>query len=109
MKDMFIFYYDLHDYELDFQPADIYDFEFWMTVNVGDGTAGAYYQVHICTPMSINGIPEKQGCFMVDQWEGFPRLIAKMNGFIDKVQENPDSADPYVRLGKHWVWEYEGM
>ena len=106
MKEMHIFDYDLHDYELDYQPNDIYDFEFWMTVNVGDGVAGCLYQVHVCTPLSIKRIQKKKGCFLVEEWEGLDTLIVIMNEFIEKVLENNLSDDPYFVLGKHWLWEY---
>jgi hypothetical protein len=109
MNEMHIFDYDLHDYDFDFQPDDIYDFEFWMTVNVGDGIAGNLYQVRICSPISIKRIQNKKGCFMVDQWEGLPRLVSQMNEFISEVTDKPSPDDPYVLLSRHWLWEYERM
>jgi hypothetical protein len=109
MNEMHIFDYDLHDYELDFQPADIYDFEFWMTVNVGDGIAGTLFQVHICSPISIKRIEDKKGCFIVDQWEGLQHLISQMNVFVGKVTDQNNTDDPYLILSRHWLWEYEGM
>ena len=102
---MHIFDYDLHDHELDYQPDDIYDFDFWITVNVGDGVAGCLYQVHICTSLSIKQIQNKRGCFLVEEWEGLDLLIAKMNKFIKKVLEKNPSDDPNFVLSKYWLWE----
>ncbi len=79
---MYIFDYDLNDLDLDYKPEDILDFEFWINVNVSEGVAGNYYQVHICTPILIKGIRDKKNCFMVDQWESISRLISHMNEFI---------------------------
>ena len=109
MNVMHIFDYDIHDKELDFQPNDIYDFEFWMTVNVGDGIAGNLFQVHICSPISIKRIKDKKGCFMIDQWEGLPHLVTQMNEFINKAINSSSSDNPYEILSRHWLWEYEGM
>ncbi len=109
MNEMHIFDYDLHDYGLDFQPDDIYDFEFWITVNVGDGVAGNLFQAHICSPISIKRIQDKKGCFKIEKWEGLPQLITKMNEFIDNVIDNFSPDDSYMLLSRHWLWEYEGM
>lgn len=95
MKEMYIFDYDLHDHELDYQPSDTYDFEFWITVNVGDGVAGCLYQVHICTPLSIKQITNKKGCFLIEEWEGLDLLIAKMNQFIEMVLDKNLPDDPF--------------
>jgi len=74
--------------KLDFQLDDIYDFEFWIAVNVGDEVAENLYQVHIFSPISIKRIQNKKGCFMIDQCEGLPHLVIRMNEFKDKVIDN---------------------
>ena len=106
---MYIFDYDLNDLDLEYNPDDIYDFEFWINVNIGDGVAGNYYQVHICTPISIKGIRDKRNIFMVDQWKGLSKLIEHMNEFIKKEIDKSSTEDPYIVLSKCWHWEYEGM
>lgn len=108
-EDMHVFAYDFHDHPGGWEPDDAYDFEFWMTVNVGDGHAGCYYQVHVCTPMSMAAIENKRGCFLIDQWTGIAGLLKQLNDFIDRELSSSVVCDPYESLAKHWLWEYEGM
>jgi hypothetical protein len=103
---MHIFDYNLNDHDLDYQPNDLYDFDFWITVNVGDGVAGCLYQVYVCTPLSIKQIQNKKGCFVIDEWEGLDPLVAEMNEFIRMVLDENQSDDPYFVLSKYWLWEY---
>jgi len=106
---VYIFDFDLHDHELDYEPHDPHDFEFWMTVNVGDGRAGNYFQVHVCTPVSIGRIPNKRGVFLVQEWSGVEPLVAEMNAFIRTIVAKAPWDDPYEVLSKVWLWEYSGM
>ncbi len=108
MDHMYITDYSLND--PDDQPGDIYDFEFWLTVTVGDEEGGTNFQVHVCTTLSIKYIHDKKGCFITEEWEGLPRLVAKMNEFLAKLfNDRYFGADAYFLLSKHWLWEYEGM
>ena len=106
IKDFYIFQYDFND------PIDITDesdFDFWMTVNVGDGVAGAFYQVRVCTPQNLKSTKEKEYFFILNYWEGEEKLIEEMNAFIEKIIPEHSLQDPYYLLSKHWFWEYEGM
>ncbi len=38
-------------------PEDPFDFEEWITVTIGDDEGGSNFQLHVCTPVSISGLP----------------------------------------------------
>lgn len=105
IKDFHIFQYDFNDDP--FEVVDEADIDFWMTVTVGDGVVGAYYQVRVCSSKNLS--KDKKNFFILNYWEGEEKLIAEMNSFIEVVIEKNKKEDPYVLLSKHWEWEYEGM
>jgi hypothetical protein len=67
-----------------------------MAVNVGDEVAGNLYQVHICSPISIKRIQNKKGCFMIDQCEGLPHLVIRMNEFKEKIKVIDNSSEEEI-------------
>ena len=56
-----------------------------MSVNVGDGNAGNYYQIHVSSPTSIKRIGDGKGCFLIQQWHNVDSLVSEMNDFIDET------------------------
>ena len=105
ITDFHIFHYNFNDDP--FEVLDETDIDFWMTVTVGDGVAGAYYQVRVCSPKNLN--KDKKNFFVLNYWEGEEKLIEEMNSFIEVVVGKNTKEDPYFLLSKHWEWEYEGM
>lgn len=105
-NDFYIFDFSLEDVPRDWEPTERLDFDVWITVNVGDGNAGAYYYVHICTPMSIPRLTDKRSIFMIDEWCGLDDLIARMNQYIEESLTSY-VGDPYHKLAKEWSWEYD--
>ena len=107
MSCLHIFDWDFNDHSLDWEPEDPFDFEFWITVNMGDGEAGNYYQIHVCAPKAIGGISDKKWLFVLPEWHGFESLIELLNDFLDERIEENRGCDPFQVLSKYWLWEYE--
>ena len=90
-------------------PEDPSDFDFWMTVTVGDERGGSSFQLHVCSPAAIGGIADKKALFVLDEWRGEHDLIARLDAFIaDELRKHPGD-DPYEAPSRHWLWEYAGM
>ena len=98
---------DVYDPE-NWSPDDLFDFEEWITVTVGDEKGGSNFQLHVCTPVSVSRLEPKRHIFMIDRWEGVPKLIEKLNDFIQRVEAETTSVLEH-ELAKHWAWEYGGM
>ena len=108
IKDFHVFDFDFHDHPADFEPDDEIDFEFCMTITVGDGHAGSNYQVHVCTPLSLPRLEEKRAIYLIDRWPGQRGLIDGLNARIAKVIEDARTHDPFHALARQWLWEYGG-
>ena len=90
----------------DWCPNAPYDCDVWATVNVGNENGAAYYQIHICTPISIKRLSSKRYCFMIDEFRGVDDLIDRLNDFIEQKANPATAGDPYQKLARHWKWEY---
>ena len=95
---------DVDDPE-NWHPEDVFDFEEWIAVTVGEEQAGTDFQVHVCTPVSIARLESKRNVFMIDRWEGIPSLIEQLNGFITDLERESTTVIEH-ELAKHWLWEY---
>lgn len=95
-----------NDQELGWEPEDIFDFEEWLSITIGEDGAGNDYQVHVCTPVSISRIEKKDSIFMVDKWDGLKSIENKINEFIASELADNVKDNPYYVLSKHWRWEY---
>jgi hypothetical protein len=92
---------DFHEW----RPEDPFDCEVWATAAVGDDSGTAYFQLHICTPLSIRRIADKRYTFLIDEFRGVTDLVTQLNDFIEgKIAHRP--GDPYQLLSKYWLWEY---
>ena len=91
----------------DWTPDDLYDFEEWITVTVGDEAGGSDFQLHVCTPVSISRVNAKEHVFMIDRWDGVSGLIDQLDAFVEKIESDP-TVDVFHELSKHWMWEYGG-
>ena len=94
--------------ELDWYPEDAYDFNEWVTVNIGEDGAGNYYQFCVCTNISISKLESKKNIFVVEKWHNINNLVSEINSFIKVKLENNVKDDPYEHLSKYWYWEYQG-
>ena len=98
---------DVYDPDI-WSPDDPFDFEEWITVTVGDDEGGSDFQLHVCTPVSISGLPSKKYIYMIDKWDGVSNLIDQLNAFVRNVESDP-TVNAYHELARHWKWEYSGM
>jgi hypothetical protein len=104
---------DFHVVSIDFDtsefnewhPQDPLDCEVWATASVGDDRGTNYFQLHICTPLSIRRLADKRCLFMIDEYRGVADLVIQLDNFIEaKVAHKP--GDPFELLSKYWKWEY---
>ena len=107
MKLFHFFQWDFHDHPIEWEPEDQLDFDFWVTVNVGDGEAGNYYQIHVCSPSAVSRVSDKRATFVLSMWQGPDSLVSALNGFIAENLNREPSSDPYELMSRHWLWEYE--
>lgn len=107
MKVIHLTFNDVHDPE-NWTPDDVYDFEEWIMVTVGDEKGGSDFQLHVCTPMSISSLDSKRHIYMIEKWEGVSPLISQLDAFIHEIENDPTIILDR-ELAKHWLWEYEGM
>ena len=91
---------------LDWCPEDPLDCDVWATAAIGDDRGTAYYELHICTPLSVRNFADKRHLFMIDEFRGIDDLVNQLDAFLEaKIGNKP--GDPFQLLSKYWHWEYE--
>jgi len=101
---MRVVWLDLHDHDDDWLPEDPWDCELWTTVDVGDDSGSASFQIHVCTPTSIARFPDKRHCFLIEEYLGPKPLIIRLDEFI-AMKTDSAPGDPYWELAHVWRWE----
>ena len=90
------------------RPEDLYDFDEWAKVLVGDDKSegGSWYQVHICSDIAINRIPESDPIYKTYYWQGVDALINEMELYLSKLIPESTDTPIYEKLSEVWLWEY---
>ncbi len=102
---MRVVWLDFHDHNPDWLPDDPWDCEFWVTIDVGDETGSASFQIRVCTHTALARLTDKKHCFLIDEYLGPKSLIERLNRFIVEKTQSV-TTDPYRELARIWWWEY---
>lgn len=102
---MRVVWIDFHNHDKDWVPDDCWDCEMWATVDVGDETGAASFQVHVCTHTAVTRLDDKRHCFLIDEYLGLQSLVDRLDKFISQTVHSIPG-DPYRELGRVWLWEY---
>jgi len=90
---------------LEWNPENPLDCDVWATASVGDEKCSVLFQIHICTPASIERLENKRHCFLIEEYAGKADLTARLDGFITKKIKGC-TGDPYRVLARLWRSEY---